>query len=244
MKLTIKQKISFLNHLLKVMRRSHHDNLQPILSNYIKRDSTVIDVGGHAGQFTKLFAKMAARGRVFVFEPSVYSRSILQVMAGLKFLQNVFVLPFGLSDHPAKSAIHTPVKKQGSLGYGLAFVGSTENYERKLISSEIILSTLDQIVHALAIEEVSFIKADIEGSELLLLQGAHETLDKFHPTLLLEISDQSLARNKHSGKQLVEYLRGLGYLKIQQVDIDNAVLGELLSKDQAHFNGDYIFSVE
>lgn len=244
MKLTLKQKISFLNHLFKVMTRSHHKELGSVLSEYIKPESVVFDVGGHAGQFTKLFAKMAYKGQVFVFEPSIYSRSILQIMTGLKFLQNVFVLPFGLSDHPSQAIIHTPVKKRGSLGYGLAFVGSTENYQRELVSSEIILSTLDQVVTALAINKVDFIKADIEGSELLLLQGAEETLKKSHPTLLLEISEVSLARNNHSGEELIKYLRGLGYTRIQQVNIETANIEKQVSFDQLEFDGDYIFSTE
>lgn len=244
MKLTLKQKISFLNHLFKVMTRSHHKELQPLLAQYIKSDNTVIDVGGHAGQFTKLFAKIASQGKVFVFEPSVYSRSILQVMVGLKFLPHVFVLPFGLSNRASQATIHTPVKKGGSLGYGLAFVGSTDNSQRQLVSSNILLSTLDQIVTGLAIDRVDFIKADIEGSELLLLEGAEATLKTFHPTLLLEISDTALARNNHSGTQLVKYLLELGYNKIQQVDIDRGVVGHFINPNQQSFNGDYIFSVD
>ena len=243
MKLTVKQKISFLNHLFKVMTRSHHKELQPLLSHYIKNDSVVFDVGGHAGQFTKLFARMASKGKVFVFEPSVYSRSILQIMVGLKFLQHVFVLPFGLSDRVSQATIHTPVKKRGSLGYGLAFVGSTENSQRELVSSDIILSTLDQVVAGLGVDRVDFIKADIEGSELLLLQGAETTLKNHHPALLLEISDAALARNKHSGKALVEYLQQLGYQKMLKVNIETAMLEREVGFDENEFNGDYIFTV-
>jgi FkbM family methyltransferase len=241
MKLTFKQKTSFLNHLFKALTRSHHDNLRSLLAAYIKENSVIFDVGGHAGQFTKLFSSMVPDGQVYTFEPSVYSRSILQVMAGIKYLQNVYVLPFGLSDTPRHAEIHTPVKNKGSLGYGLAFVGSKENYQRDVISSQILLSSVDEVVKALAIDRLDFIKADIEGGELLLLHGAEQALGKYKPTLLLEIDDFALQRNSHSGKQLVNYLSSLGYNTIHQVDIEKAEMITAVSPSQENFNGDYLF---
>jgi FkbM family methyltransferase len=241
MKLTFKQKTSFFNHLFKALTRSHHSNLQALLSPMIADNGVVLDVGGHAGQFTKLFSKMVPEGQVFTFEPSVYSRSILQVMAGLKYLQNVYVLPFGLADKPGHAEIHTPVKKKGSFGYGLAFVGSKDDYQREVVSSQIVLSSIDQVVKALAISRVDFIKADIEGGELSLLLGAEETLKMHKPALLLEIDDFALARNHHSGKQLVNYLYDLGYNNIQQIDIDNAKIISQVDFSQEKFNGDYLF---
>jgi FkbM family methyltransferase len=35
-----------------------------------------------------------------------------------------------------------------------------------------------------------FVKIDVEGSELSVLQGARETLSKFHPIILIEIQNQ------------------------------------------------------
>ncbi len=231
-----------MNHLLKVMTRKHHTEMRGVLSRYINPESVVFDVGGHAGQFTKLFSDMASSGQVFVFEPAIYSRSILQIMAGMKFLQNVYILPFGLSNKVKHAEIYTPVKKSGSLGYGLAFVGSNENYKREVIASDIILSTMDHVVNTLAINKVDFIKADIEGSELLLLQGGKETLKKYKPVLLLEISDKALERNNHSGRELVSFLREVGYQKIEKINVETGVVECEVKFAEAEFNGDYLFT--
>lgn len=241
MKLTFKQKTSFYNHLFKALTRSHHGNLQVLLSSLIRDDSVIFDVGGHAGQFTKLFSRMVPQGQVYTFEPSIYSRSILQVMTGLKYLQNVYVLPFGLAEKPGHAEIHTPIKKKGSLGYGLAFVGSKENYQREVVSSQILLSTVDHVVESLAINRLDFIKADIEGGEFSLLSGAEETLKKYKPALLLEIDDYALQRNHHSGRQLVNFLFGMGYNSIQQIDIEKAEIISTVDFSQESFNGDYLF---
>ncbi len=223
MKLSLRQKLSYLNHLFKVLTRDHHKELQSIFRPFIPQDGIVFDVGGHAGQFAKLFSTLVPNGEVFSFEPSTYSRSILQTMVGLKYLSNVYVLPVGLSDSPQQGLIHTPIKKQGSLGYGLAFVGSADGLSRKTVSSKILLSSIDQIVESLALDRVDFIKADIEGSELLMLQGGIKTLSKFHPALFIEVNDEALKRNKHSSDELFDFLKGIGYKNFTQVAGDYLV---------------------
>ncbi len=229
-----------MNHLLKVMTRKHHTEMRGVLSRYINPESVVFDVGGHAGQFTKLFSDMASSGQVFVFEPAIYSRSILQIMASMKFLQNVYILPFGLSNKVKHAEIYTPVKKSGSLGYGLAFVGSDENYNRQVIASDIILSTIDHVVNTLAIKKVDFIKADIEGSELKMLRGAENTLRQFHPVLMIELNDESLARNRNTSRQLMDFVKNIGYQKIKKISVENGVVIDECGFDEESYEGDYI----
>lgn len=47
------------------------------------------------------------------------------------------------------------------------------------------LTTIDQIVHELALSRVDFIKMDIEGAEVNALHGARETLRRFRPRLAI-----------------------------------------------------------
>ncbi len=240
MQLTLKQKISYTNHLIKSILRQDHKRMKLLLSKYINEQSIVVDVGGHAGQFTKIFAELAENGQVFSFEPSVYSRSILQTMVGIKFMPNVFVLPFGLGSTPKVANINTPVKKSGSLGYGLAFVGSDNNSKREMVSSEIRLSTIDFMMGCLAIQGVDFIKADIEGSELEMLRGAEKTLREFHPVLMIELNDESLARNQSSSRQLIDFVKNMGYRKIKKISVEK---GEIIGEygfDEESYEGDYI----
>jgi FkbM family methyltransferase len=242
MKLTTKQKLSYTNHLFKAFTRHYHGELEGLFSNFIKQDSVVFDIGGHAGQFTKLFSKMVPRGKVFTFEPSSYTRSILQSMAGIKFLSNVFVLPFGLSDQPSLCKINTPVKNKGGLGYGLAFVGSTDQYERDVVQSEIVLSTVDHIVEALSIDRVDFIKADIEGCEYLMLQGAEKTLKTHKPALYLELNDDALGRNNHTGQQVHDFLRKIGYQNVYKVNEKAGTLEQEMEAGACNFRGNYLFT--
>jgi FkbM family methyltransferase len=72
--------------------------------------------------------------------------------------------------------------------------------------------TLDSIVSELAdAKMVGVIKIDVEGAELEILRGAHDTLSNQKPALIVEIDDSMLARNAASGSDLRAYLCNIGY---------------------------------
>src|SRR5260370_747349 len=63
------------------------------------------------------------------------------------------------------------------------------------VAQEIVArTTIDDVLKALDLERLDFIKADIEGWELRLLHGAESTLARFRPRLLLELTGAALAR--------------------------------------------------
>ncbi|MBU1103122.1 MAG: FkbM family methyltransferase [Nanoarchaeota archaeon] len=48
---------------------------------------------------------------------------------------------------------------------------------------------LDTLVKKNNINDIKFIKIDVEGSELEVIRGALKTLDKFHPKIIFECAD-------------------------------------------------------
>ena len=207
---------SFLAHLFKAAVKQHHRALIPTLAQLIPPDAVVFDVGAHAGQYTKLFARAAARGRVYAFEPGSYARSILRAVVWLRGLANVTVLPMALGAASGITIMSLPIKRRGSLAFGLAHLGKP--IERwPVVAQELVpLTTIDTVVKVLAPERLDFIKADIEGWELRLLHGAEHALRRFRPRLLIELCDQHLAR---AGDRLVDafgFLAQLGYTAFER----------------------------
>jgi FkbM family methyltransferase len=202
---------SFLAHLFKAALKQHHRALIPTLAQLIPPDAVVFDVGAHAGQYTKLFARAAARGQVYAFEPGSYARSILRAVVWVRGLANVTVLPMALGAASGITMMNLPIKRRSSLAFGLAHLGMP--IERwPVIAQELVpLTTIDTVVKVLAPERLDFIKADIEGWELRLLHGAERALRRFRPRLLIELSDEHLAR---AGDRLADafgFLAQLGY---------------------------------
>src|SRR5438876_1885498 len=185
---------SAIAHLFKATTQQHHRGLASTITRLVPPAAVVFDVGAHAGQFTKLFARAAAEGRVYAVEPGSYARSILRTVVWLHRLGNVAVLPMALGAVTGLDTLTLPVKGRGSFGFGLAHLGAAEDRWHKVAQELVALTTLDAVVAALGLDRVDFIKADIEGWELRLLHGSADTLRRFRPCLMLELTEEHLAR--------------------------------------------------
>jgi len=206
----LRPKLTYGAHLFKALTRQHHQALSPLLEKHVPKNGIVIDVGAHAGQFTKLFSKLAPQGHVYAFEPGKYQLSILRKVVSLHGLRNVTIIPEGLSDVESKAVLQTPIKKSGSVGFGLSSLGAFAG-DRQTNSETVTIGVLDQFVAANNISRVDLIKADIEGWELRMLMGAKKTLETFHPALMLESCDKFLVRAGDTRAGMIEFLTGLGY---------------------------------
>ena len=200
----------FFAHLFKAAFKQHHRALLPLLRPLIARDAVVLDVGAHAGQYAKLFAKLAPHGRVYAVEPQSYARRILRVALALNRFGNVTILPLALGAKPGRTRLTIPVKPSGSYGFGLAHLGPSAR-AGLAETEEVVVETLDALAKRLKLERLDFIKADIEGFEQAMIEGARQTLKRLKPALLLEFNREHLARAGGSVAGLWKMLKGLGY---------------------------------
>jgi FkbM family methyltransferase len=233
MNLTSRQRAAWVAHVFKAVTQRHHRELIPLFAPFVPQDAVVLDVGAHAGQFAKLFAAMAPRGRVFAFEPSAYARSILAPAMAVGGWGRVEIVPVGLSDQPGELVLHTPIKRRGGLGFGIAHLG--EPGEGDAADQTVALTTLDAFAEARGLERLDFVKMDIEGWEHRALMGGRRTLARFQPTLYLEIDAAMLARAGDDPPSLFGWLQALGY---------RAYSTPVLVPVETYAGpGDYIFSV-
>jgi FkbM family methyltransferase len=200
----------FFAHLFKATFKQHHRALVPLLRPLIAADAVVLDVGAHAGQYAKLFAKLAPRGHVYAVEPQSYARRILRVALAMNRLGNVTILALALGAKRGRAVLTIPVKASGSYGFGLAHLGRTTR-EGLAETEAVDVVTLDDLVKRLKLDRLDFIKADIEGFEQAMIEGARKTLARLKPALLLEFNQQHLKRAGGSVAGLWKILKGLGY---------------------------------
>ena len=226
---------SALAHLFKATTQQHHRALASTIARLVPPAAVVFDVGAHAGQFTKLFARAAAQGRVFAVEPGSYARAILRTVVWLHRLGNVAVLPMALGAVSGLDTLTLPVKGRGSLGFGLAHLGASGDRWHKVAQELVALTTLDAVVAALGLDRVDFIKADIEGWELRLLHGSADTLRRFRPCLMLELTGDHLARAGDRLDDAFAFLEELDYAAFELVP------GGGLLPVATHHDGDFWF---
>ena len=212
--LTVRQRLTWFAHLWKALTRQHHQELRSQFRPFVPTDGVVLDVGahaGHAGQFTKLFAAMVPQGRVHAFEPGSYALSILRTVKTFRKLSNVTIHACGLGDSSQVNVLNVPIKKSGSIGFGLSFIDDSQHPERPAVTEDIAIRRLDEVVAEHDIRRIDFIKVDIEGSEMRMLVGAEGALSKFSPALYIELVNGNLARRGDSIEELTGYLADLGY---------------------------------
>ncbi len=222
--LSMHGKLTYLAHLFKALTRQHHQDFLPILNECLKSDSIIIDVGAHAGQFTKLFSALVSEGHVYAFEPGSYASSILNKVICLYRLKNVTYINKGLGKQYKKENLNIPVKQSGSLGFGLSHIGNNKQDVRATISETIEIIMLDTFAEKKNLEKINFIKADIEGWEMQLLLGAKSIIQKWHPILTLEVNRQFLKRAENTPEELWGFLSGNNYEINRLYYDDNKVL--------------------
>jgi FkbM family methyltransferase len=207
-RLSLRARLSWCAHLWKAATQQHHRAYAPLFRLYIPRDGVVCDVGAHAGQFAKLFAGIAHAGKIYAFEPGGYALSILRRVAALHRLRNVEIVAAGLSDAARTETLHVPVKRSGSMGFGLSHFGAEA---RASVSEPVTLTTLDAFAAERKLARLDFIKADIEGWEMRMLAGGAGTIARFRPALLLEVQAAHLARAGDTPSGLWQFFARLDY---------------------------------
>jgi FkbM family methyltransferase len=210
--LSARQRLTYTVHLFKALTKKHHADLVPFLQQHIKPDAVILDIGANAGNFTRIFSKLAPQGTVHAFEPGSYALSILKRVIAVRGLKNVKLHTVGLSDKKMTLDLHMPVKQSGSVGFGLAHIGDDKAVDpRATVSEQIPLDRLDDVAKATKIERVDFIKIDVEGWELRALTGGEELIARNHPVIMLEMVDRFLQRAGDSSAALFKFLYGHGY---------------------------------
>lgn len=234
---SLRQRATWLAHMYKAVAKQYHRDALAFLRPLVPQDGVVIDVGAHSGQFAKLFSSLTPQGHVYAFEPSPYALSILKPTLALRCTNNVTVVEAGLSTEEGLQTLHIPIKKRGTLGFGLAHLGDDAS-GRAVQSHSIRLTTLDHFAAAQQLTRLDFIKADIEGWELQMLRGGLQTIARLRPSMLLEISPHQLVRANAAPADIFNLLLPMGYVAYFTDEHAGYALRPVTAFDQT---GDYVF---
>ena len=163
--------------------RPFHEKEMVTLKWLIAPGDVVVDIGANVGAYTKEFSALTAEGgAVFAFEPVAANFDILQAVIRKAGLRNVRAFPAALGARVEQREIAIPAL-DGFTGYYWArFARPGETGEK------VSVSTLDALLAQGQLPAVDFIKCDVEGSELEVLQGGLELLRAHTPGLLIEVS--------------------------------------------------------
>ncbi len=151
------------------------------LASLIGRGGTAVDIGANQGFYA--FALAGIVDRVVAFEPNpdyaLFARRMLRGRAE--------VFEIALSDKPGRGTFYVPLAENGM---ALHFAGSLKRTHAQFKHDrayEVEIRTLGDFGRDRGVTDVRFIKADVEGSEREVLDGARETIARDRPVILLEL---------------------------------------------------------
>jgi FkbM family methyltransferase len=172
------------------------------LREFVPPGSVVIDVGANVGFFALRFADwVGSTGEVIAIEPEQHNYDILTsalMRAGLsertRILKAAAAAVAGttrLEINPLHPADH----KLSRDGTGLPIDGVT----------------LDGLVQDKRKLRPALVKIDVQGAEMLVLQGASEILEIAAPALFIELHEEGLSRFGTSVSAILDHVSGYGY---------------------------------
>ncbi|MGY4473601.1 FkbM family methyltransferase [Bradyrhizobium sp. USDA 3364] len=154
------------------------EELQLITSHY-RGTGVFVDIGASVGNHAVYMSKFTNAPRIIVFEPNDEAASILRINCSLNGCKNVDTgfLGKALGSKAGKFRKETP--DPYNLGHTCFFADALG--ETDAIAGDSVL--LD--------ERVEFIKLDVEGMELDVLEGLRETIRRWRPMMFVEIWDRA-----------------------------------------------------
>lgn len=203
-----RQRLAWVQHYLKARYKHKERPRVRQLASFIPKGGVIFDVGAHFGYLAKEFRALYGGGcQVHCFEPISYTRSILRRVVGR--FDNVRIEARALSNRAGLERVSIPVKETGRLGIGLSHFGN--EISRDYIVESVKTVTLDDYMAEQAVPRLDFIKCDVEGAELLVLQGAQRSLARFRPAVYCELKMDSAARMGYRPEDVFDFLAGIGY---------------------------------
>ena len=142
----------------------------------IKKDDIVIDAGANFGLFSALASSLGAI--VYAFEPVKITRE-KYLKETAKLNENINIISLALSNTIGNIFI------KGGSSVTASIVENLNKKEGDLINEMVSTITLDDWVKQNNISKIDFIKADIEGAERLMLEGAQWVLKNYAPKLAI-----------------------------------------------------------
>ena len=185
------------------IERTNYEREMELLPALCSADKISVDIGAKLGMYS--YRMLPHSAEVVAFEPIPHYNRMLETV----FRRRPFrVEPVALSDKPGEAVLRTPFDETGTGSYGRSTIEPANQFPvhrpDHVKELEVAVRTLDEF----ELENVGFIKIDVEGHELAVLGGAARTIESSRPNLLIEANDE---HNEGAVERVCRWLAGRGY---------------------------------
>jgi FkbM family methyltransferase len=194
---------------------------------YVKRilkvapNDVFVDVGAHIGTYAIPIAKKAQK--VIAFEPNKYSFELLTDNISLNHLTNIAAynmavskksgsVSFSYENEPCYSRII-----DGDQISNITIIENSSNHNNNIH----LVNTIDLDSVLLKEDRVDWIKIDVEGHEVDVLEGAMQTIRRHKPKIIIELMSGNMQKIKimaHNLGYSIEHIYRFYFLLKPMID--------------------------
>jgi FkbM family methyltransferase len=171
---------------------------------YIQPGTAVLDVGANFGQMSIEFSKLTGQaGKVYSFEAQKAVFDVLELNVKANSISSIECI-YGAVYNQTGNTLHFPEPDFSRFSsYGSFGIDKNSN-------AGVPVNTIT--IDSLQIKEpVSFIKIDVQGSDLFAMQGAKETILKNKAPVLFEFEQQFQKDFDTDFDQYVNFVKSINY---------------------------------
>lgn len=182
---------------------------------------TVFDIGANMGLYSLHLYQKHREPVYYLFEPVPGTFKWLKKMEKLNEVDPEHFKSFnqGLSNTKGKITFYVPASHSAA-----SMVANEDQFYRKRSTSsgeytgetnveEVAcdVTTVDDFVREHGVENIGFMKIDVEGNEKAVLEGAKESLKRFCPLVYAELLRKHAKRFGYHPDDVIRYMSELGY---------------------------------
>ncbi len=235
----------YMRHLVRKNLRKGEPELH-LLPFLVNRNKQAIDIGANKGVYTHLLARLVPF--VHAFEPNPKMFNVLT--RGLP--ENARSYEIALSDQSGSGELLVPKLQGSTSGRRRAYANLGASLSRQKVQGEHgVVQIETRTLDSYALDNVGFIKIDVEGYEHSVLKGAKETLMHCRPIMLIELEE------RHTGvaiESLIEQVEAYGYqayflrnrqlTPVTQFDPESEHRSPIIRHDYIDYVNNFIFFAE
>jgi len=191
-----------------VEKGTYQEYINDYAKKYTRENSIILDIGSNLGIFTISFSKLFPSCKVLSFEPIEYTFSLLQNNINENNCSNVTLYNKAVSNSNLIKKIRWSKDNLGGSTFGNLSLRKMETHykNKEVLEQDIKVINLD----SLELDNISFIKIDVQDHEYNVISGAKRTLKNNDLVIILELATRNESEIKNY-KKCVKLMNKFGY---------------------------------
>jgi FkbM family methyltransferase len=154
-----------------------------IFQNFCKTNSYVLDLGANIGFTAIALADICRDGKIAAVEPLEPTFNFLRNNIKKSAKKNITLHQYAVGNKTGEF----PMQATSDFLAG-AFIADQYQADQNHFTMPVKINLLDDVFEEFNFDKLDFIKMDLEGYEIYALEGGIKTLNKFQPTVFLEMN--------------------------------------------------------